>query len=431
MTTSLPNESTPSSAPRRLNLDALRQRLRQPTPSVETPPPVALPPENSAVDPLVHVIGGAISEGCHVITARYQTHHRHAGLPLEELRNAHGTTLARITRDPRLADFDFRHTLFIDTETNGLAGGAGTYAFLIGVGYWDDDHFVVQQFFMRNPSEERAVLAHISVLLERFDSFVTFNGKSFDIPVLETRYILSRQPRPLRQRLHLDLLHPARRLWKWRLESCALGQLEQHILGTQRSEADVPGYLIPYLYNTYLRDGNPHPLKGIFYHNHQDLLALAALAVHVTRLVADPDHYTPPYGQDHYALACLYEECGELAAAEAAYHRALRAPLPKQMRCDCLRRFAGLLKRQQRWEEAAELWRVLVAQCELGGFEELAKWHEHVRKDYSAAERAVIAAFTASEQRRLYLTGDQRNALSHRLERIRRKQLLHTSSITP
>lgn len=403
---------------RRFNLDTLRDRLKGKAAPAESRP---APDEALLPNPLGEVVGGEERNGCHVITTRYEPDYNHAGFPLFDMWEPHGITLSRLGRDTRLQGFDFRRTLFLDTETNGLAGGAGTYAFLIGVGYWEGDYFYIQQFFMRHPGEERAVLAHISDLLERFDSFVTFNGKSFDIPVLETRYVLSRQPRPLRERIHLDLLHPARRFWKWRLDSCALGYLEQHILGVARSEADVPGYLIPYLYNTFLRDQNAHPLKGIFYHNHQDLMALAALAVHMTRMVGDPDRHAAPYGHDHYALGCYYDENGELATAEAEYKRALRSPIPQTLQSDAMRRLAFLYKRQQRWEEAADYWRVLVANQELLGYEELAKWHEHVRRDYGAAERAVLAALTAVASGRLALSLDQRRALEHRLNRIRKK----------
>lgn len=407
---------------RRFNLDTLRERLKgkEGNPVAPSTPEArkTLPPPG----PLADIIGGEEVAGCHVITTRYEPDYHHAGFPLFEMWEPQGITLARLSRDNRLEAFDFRRTLFLDTETNGLAGGAGTYAFLIGVGYWEGDYFYIRQYFMRHPGEERAVLAHITGLLERFDSFVTFNGKSFDIPVLETRYVLARQPRPLRQRLHLDLLHPARRFWKWRLDSCALGYLEQHILGIGRSEADVPGYLIPYLYNTFLRDQNAHPLKGIFYHNHQDLMALAALAVHMTRMVGDPTRHAAPYGHDHYAIGCYYDENGEVAAAESEYKRALRSPIPQTLQSDAMRRLGTLLKRQQRWEEAAEWWRVLVAHHELVGYEELAKWHEHVRRDYAAAERAVVAALSAVSAGRLGVSVEQRRGLEHRLNRIQKKQ---------
>ncbi|MDQ4079085.1 MAG: ribonuclease H-like domain-containing protein [Chloroflexota bacterium] len=403
----------------RLDLDALRRRLRQvstrppPEPTTET---WQRAPDGSLAS-LEAVLGSEEVDGCHVITTCYGATHTHAGVPLQALWECEGRVLATLAKDETLVDFDFRRTIFLDTETNGLAGGTGTYAFLVGVAYWDGEHFQVQQFFMHHPSEERALLACLSPLLERFDSFVTFNGKSFDLPILETRYILARQPRRLKARPHLDLLHPARRLWKLRLDSCSLGSLEQRILGAQRDEVDVPGYLIPHLYNTFLRDGNVHPLKGVFYHNHQDLLALAALAVHMSRLCEDPERHAAPHGQDLYSLARLYEETGQLAKAEQCYRRSLTAPVPPSLRRDGIRRLSFLLKRQERWEEATKLWRSMIGQGELYPYVELAKYHEHRSRNLPAAERAVLAALEAD----LHLTPSDYDDLQYRLARVQRK----------
>jgi len=200
------------------------------------------------------------------------------------------------------------------------------------------DAFYVRQFFMRHPSQEEALLNNLASLLEKYDSFVTFNGKSFDLPVLETRYILARQPRALKRRLHLDLLHPARRLWKLRLNSCRLGHLEERILQLTRHEADVPGYLIPQLYNDFLRDGDPTPLKAVFYHNHKDLLSLASLAVHMTRMYDTPEHYAAPHGQDFFSVARLYEDNRQWERAEHGYRRTLQFPIPQNLRYHCMRR---------------------------------------------------------------------------------------------
>ncbi|MBA3534655.1 MAG: ribonuclease H-like domain-containing protein [Ardenticatenales bacterium] len=402
---------------RRLNMEALRQRLRQVGAPVRSTPPPSVRQSPAPVDgSLKESLGGEEIEGCHVITASYEAAHHHAGIPLQSLWQSQGQALAWLTSDPSLNHFDFRETLFIDTETNGLAGGAGTYAFLIGVAYWAEGSFHVQQFFMRHPREEAVVLARLSPLLERFSSFVSFNGKSFDLSVLEARYILTRQPRALKKRPHLDLLHPARRLWKLRLPSCSLGSLEQRILGASRDQSDVPGYLIPQLYNTFLRDGNAAPLQGVFYHNHQDLLALAALAVYMVRLCTDPERHTPPHGQDHVALGRLYDDNQQWEQAERCYRRALTMPLPQSLRSDCLCRLSLLLKRAARWEEATSLWRSLLDTGVLYPYIELAKYHEHQSRDLAAAERAVLAALDLS------LTHEEALALTHRLERIRQKQ---------
>lgn len=402
---------------RRLSIDTLRQRLRQGTP---TPRPT--PARPAPDDSLSALLGGEEVNGCHVISVRYDATHQHAGFPLHELWGCSGGTVATLAKDRRLGGFDFRRTLFLDTETNGLAGGAGTFAFLVGVAYWEEDAFHVRQIFMRHPGEEAALLADLSPLLERYESFVTFNGKSFDLPLLETRYTLqTRQAKGLKVRPHLDLLHPARRLWKQRLTSCNLGTLERRILNLTRSEADVPGFLIPQLYNDYLRDGNAAPLKGVFYHNHQDLLSLAALAIHMTRLCDDPERHSAPHGQDHFSMARLYEDNRLWEQAERCYRRALLHPMPQSLRADCLRRLSMLLKRQGRWEEAAELWRAMVGRGDLYPYEELAKYHEHQRRDLASAERAILAAQSAAHDGTLRLRPADRDDLAHRLERIRGK----------
>ncbi|HEX8680675.1 MAG TPA: ribonuclease H-like domain-containing protein [Ardenticatenaceae bacterium] len=410
---------TESVSQRRVNVDALRLRLRQIGSAPRTAP--AQPQPVRSATPLAECVGGEEVDGCHVITVRYGATHEHAGLALRALWECDGRTVATLAKDTGLEGFDFRRTLFLDTETNGLAGGAGTYAFLVGVAYWDEEGFHVQQLFMRHPGEEGALLAALSPLLDRFDSFVTFNGKSFDLPVLETRYILARQARALKARPHLDLLHPARRLWKLRLEACNLGTLEQRILGTMRDESDVPGWMVPRLYNDYLRDGNPYPLKGVFYHNHQDLLALAALALHMLRICADPEEHSAPHGQDYFSLARLYEDCGEWEQAERCYRRAITAPMPNSLRGECVRRLSFLLKKQGRWDEATGLWRSMLGRGELYPYEELAKYHEHQSRDLPAAERAVLAAFAAARDRKVSLSPGDSADLRHRLERIRGK----------
>ncbi len=411
---------------RRLNIDALRKRLRENnTPSRSNTPVQPATPISSIPtveqDKLLSVLGGEMVAGCQVITKRYEASHTHGQVALGDLFTCRSETLAQLAKDKALSRFDFRRTLFLDTETNGLAGGAGTYAFLVGVAYWENDAFYVRQFFMRHPSQEHALLHNLALLLEKYDSFVTFNGKSFDLPVLETRYILARQPRALKRRLHLDLLHPARRLWKLRLNSCRLGNLEERILHLTRHEADVPGYLIPQLYNDFLRDGDPVPLEGIFYHNHQDLLSLASLAVYMARLYDTPEQYAAPHGHDFFSVARLYEDNKEWARAEAAYRRTLQFPIPQNLRYDCMRRLSFLLKRQEKWQDATSLWRAMLRRGELYPYEELAKYHEHHSRNLHSAEKAVLAALDAAQQGVVSLTTTDREDLRYRLARIRRK----------
>ena len=180
-----------------------------------------------------------------------------AVLPLAAALAASGSAVAACARDPRLDDFDFRQAAFLDTETSGLAGGAGTFAFMVGIGMFegegDDTVYVVRQVFMRSPAEERALLEVTANLLARCEGLVSFNGRAFDVPLLTTRYALQRQPSPLIGLPHFDLLPAARQRWRLRLPSCALSALERDILEHPRSQEDVPGWLIPSLYSDYAR----------------------------------------------------------------------------------------------------------------------------------------------------------------------------------
>jgi len=261
-----------------MNVDALRARLQSLRGQHASParPPSAsahsAPPE-TVLGLRPHETGAGV---CLMRETRLPLDTRYGTVSLAAVQQPHGEQIARLLRDPAWCTFDFRRALFLDTETNGLSGGTGTFAFLVGVGFIEDDTFVVQQFFLRHPGEEPAMLTALVPLLERFDTFVTFNGKSFDIPLLETRFVLARRPLDLRRRPHFDLLHPARRIWRWRLTQCDLGTLERQVLGVRRAAEDVPGWLVPRYYNEYLRTGNAAPLRGVFYHNRQDIVALAS-----------------------------------------------------------------------------------------------------------------------------------------------------------
>ncbi|HXA75562.1 MAG TPA: ribonuclease H-like domain-containing protein, partial [Candidatus Acidoferrales bacterium] len=170
---------------------------------------------------------------------------------------------------------DPRQWLFLDTETTGLAGGTGTYPFLVGIGWWDACGLEVEQFFMRDHSEEHSVLSALAERMAERPVLVTFNGKSFDWPLLENRFTMTRAIKVPPLAAHLDLLHPARALWKLRLGSVRLVELERHVLDTERlgwhRGNDVASALIPQFYFDYLRGGTADPLAGVVKHNQMDL----------------------------------------------------------------------------------------------------------------------------------------------------------------
>ena len=190
---------------------------------------------------------------------------------------------------------------FLDTETTGLAGGTGTVAFLVGVGRITSAGFAVRQFFMRDFGEEASQLTALAEHLSNFDVLVTYNGKSFDAPLLETRYRMTRTPHPLARLEHVDLLHGARRLWKLRFESCRLVELEQRVLGYTRV-GDVPGEMIPQLYYDFVKRPRPSLLAPVFEHNRLDIVSLACLTAIVPRAFHEPHEIELSSGQELIGL---------------------------------------------------------------------------------------------------------------------------------
>jgi uncharacterized protein YprB with RNaseH-like and TPR domain len=281
---------------------------------------------------------------------------------------------------------------FIDTETTGLAGGSGTYAFMVGVGRFEDKGFRLAQFFMRDPGEEPALLHALEHFLAPCETIVSFNGKSYDLPLLQARYITNSWPFPLQQTAHLDLLHLARRLWRQRLPSRALSYLEEHILQQTRTEEDTPGWMIPQMYFDYLQTGDARPLKGIFYHNAMDILSLAALTNHIAHLLADPLDGRVSHALDLAAIGKLNEDLGYLDQAVHILEHSLEQGLPPQAKQEVVKRLSFLQKRRGEIPLALSLWWQAAADRQIYAHEELAKYYEHTEKNFSEALRWTNAA---------------------------------------
>jgi tetratricopeptide (TPR) repeat protein len=281
---------------------------------------------------------------------------------------------------------------FLDTETTGLLGCSGTYAFLIGIGRITAEGFRVRQFFMREYAEERSVLAAVERHLAEFDLMVTYNGKSYDQPLLETRYRVSRQPPPFSRLPHLDLLHGARRLWKLRLESCRLMLLEQQILGFER-EGDVPGELIPYVYFEYLRSREACRVVPVLHHNAIDILTLACLTAIVPAAfrTTDPESLTRlgvRRGEDLAGIARWLLTAGEQEQALAMFRRAADGGLSDALLFRVLWDVAILEKKLSRPHAALSVL-IELAGCpnahRVAALEELAKFYEHEERNYALA----------------------------------------------
>ena len=320
---------------------------------------------------------------------------RHGDVPLSRVHAIDPSTVTVLSPEPGLEGFDLRRAVFLDTETTGLAGGAGTAAFLIGVGWFDGERFRVRQYFMRDYHEEAALLHALAEDLRRFDLLVTFNGKMFDVPLLDARFRLSRARFPLGEAPHLDLLHPARRLWKARLESCRLQSLEAALLGLRRA-GDIPGEEIPHVYFDWVRRRDARMLARVFEHNRQDIVSLAALAVLACQWVEDGRAEDP---RDVYSLARVLERARLYERSEAEYRRALELG-PGSLRGPTLLRLAWRAKRAGEPERAAALWAEAGEAGEVEGWRELAMHHEHRSRDLERALAAVERGLRLVEESR-------------------------------
>jgi uncharacterized protein YprB with RNaseH-like and TPR domain len=292
---------------------------------------------------------------------------------------------------------DTNQWLFLDTETTGLTGGTGTYAFLIGLAWWDAGGIQVEQLLMRDFAEEHAILHELAARIAERQVLLTFNGKSFDWPLLENRFTMTRAIPVPKPAVHLDLLHPARALWKLRLGSVRLVELERHVLGANtlgwdRAD-DVVSALIPQHYFDYLRGGPPHPLAAVIRHNQMDLRGLAALFGKIDSMLnathaADRADFE---SLDLFGLSRFLKRRGECERSQAACARALDLGLPPEFRPRAKRDLAQHAKRRGDHDEAVNLWEQLAkegsdeAQHGIHACEQLAIHYERKVRDVARA----------------------------------------------
>src|SRR5467141_4603234 len=312
-----------------------------------------------------------------------------------------------VSRKTRAALEDPGKWLFLDTETTGLAGGTGTYAFLIGLAWWDAGGLQAEQFFMRDFVEEHSLLQELSERAAERPVLVTFNGKSFDWPLLENRFTMTRSIAVPRLAAHLDLLHPARALWKLRLGSVRLVELERHVLDAPRlgwrRDDDVSSALIPQFYFDYLRGGSAEPLAGVVRHNQMDLRGLAALFGKINTLLSEPaDSANEIESLDLFGLSRFLQRRGEDDRAHSACAQALSIGLPEEIRPKARRELAFMAKRRGEHARAAEIWLEIVADAHDGiqACEQLTIYYERHAKDLiKAAQFAKLAIATLRRQR--------------------------------
>ena len=320
---------------------------------------------------------------------------RYGGATLLRLTEIAEEECARLQIRPEEPGVDLSRALFLDTETSGLAGGTGTFAFLIGVGYVEEDRFRVTQFLMRSPVGEAAMLEELAVLVAGRRDLVTYNGGSFDLPLLETRFALNGVPSPFRGVRHLDLLHPARRLFKPRHENARLGTLEREVLEVERDD-DIPGDRIPQVFFDFLRYGHHPAMESVLAHNRYDIVTLAALALRALERMAN-DWYSDDPADLHGAGHHFWRR-GESETAIPLLERALSAGLSGHNRDRCLLDLGERRKQLGDWEGALDLWRQVSpsdSREQLDVLVWFAKHEEHQRKEPA---RALIHVEDALER---------------------------------
>ena len=368
------------------------------------------------IDRVADVLGGQVVTNSFgralIIDRRYESDRLHGTRRVGDCDIADGDTLKLLDPTLRPPEGAGSRTLFVDLETTGLSGGAGTVAFLVGCGWFDMGAFQVRQFLLTSYASERALLCAVAECFGATSLLVTYNGKTFDVPVMETRWLFHRMPLPLESVRHFDMLHPARRLWRAREETardaageggCRLGTLERVLCGVTRV-GDIPGMDIPARYFRFLRSGDARPLEPVLEHNRLDLISLAAVCAHAVQLVEEGSARCRD-GAEALSLGKVYERAGRSDRAVDAYERAAADPSAYiDVVLEAIYRLGLRRRRDRRFAEAADCWRRLldVKQSRLGrrstlivplrqyAVEALAIHHEHRERDYEGAKELTL-----------------------------------------
>lgn len=341
-------------------------------------------------------------------------------LPVEPgLDTLSATGLRRIGWSGRA--FAAEKCLFLDTETTGLSGGAGTIAFLVGAGYLEDGAFVVEQFLMGDYADEPELIDCLANLMERFSCVCTFNGRNFDMPLLETRFTMCRMRHRWQEMENLDLLYPARRIWKLRLGSCRLSRLEEQVLGLSRTD-DLPGSQVPERYFQYLKSGDLTLLEDIVRHNRQDIATLATLLVRLCEIYDAPEQLDER--KDLFSAGKALERQGELQPARELYRISAIPPPAGTLAALTGERIAGMANWRlyliaRRSGDVESMRTVLTQMLSRGQMTcavntELSKLYEHRLHDLN---RALECARRARER----CAEEEIEALEHRIRRLEEK----------
>jgi uncharacterized protein len=288
--------------------------------------------------------------------------------------------------------FNLEDILFIDTETTGLSGGTGTMAFMVGLGFFTKEGFVTKQYFLDYPSDELALIIQLNSTLDKFKILVSYNGSSFDIPLLKTRFLINRVEPPFKHFQHLDLLHLSRKLWKLRLPAVKLRDVETEILHFIREEEEVPGWMVPQIYFDFIRNRDARPLKGVFYHNCMDVLSLAIIFNFISDMLSDPGSNGDLNRLDLLSIARIFENNGFLDESTKLYKRSIDRGVPGDISPRILFKYGQICNRLSQREMAFEFWNLAFQKGDFSSAIQISKYYEHGLKKYDEAMKWAMNA---------------------------------------
>ncbi len=334
-----------------------------------------------------------------------------------------GDILACLSKDESFRDLDLSTALFIDLETTGLSGGTGTIPFNVGLGYYKDDKFWVAQYFLGVLAEEERMIQEMAQFFSEmnFRSLVTYNGKNFDIPLLETRFILYRQPFPLSDLPHLDFMYPARNLWRHKYDNCRLSYLAQEVVQTGRTE-DIPSAEVPWRYFQYLQTGNYDLVEPVLYHNQEDILSLLGVVIAGASIFIEEGEECLGDAMDFFGAGRVMEKIGDTEKSVQFFLRALDGDLSADVTTLAKMKLSYFFKKNQEWEKAVAIWREITAledisAAHLFSFRELAMYLEHRERNYEEAIKIAEEGYVLSRGSSSYYERD----FEHRRARLKQK----------
>ncbi len=375
-------------------------------------------PEPAAVVPQ-HRESVQLFENPYTLNARYGQVTISLGLEVP------GKALALLSHDAAFESQSLESALFLDLETTGLAGGTGTLPFLVGMGYYRNGKFNVAQYFLSEMGDEDRMVRELGRFFREMDfkSVVTYNGKAFDMPLLETRFTLQRERFPLAGLPHLDFLFSARHLWRHKYENCRLFHLAREIVRADRDE-DIPSAEIPIRYFQYIRSGDFSLIEPILYHNQEDILSLLGVVIEGA-LLFDRGRRTSQDeadAMDLVGIGRLYESAGDLERSAELFEKALEGKLSGEVSIHVRTKLGRHFKKKRAWDKAVPLWQSAAGGEALSSCRELAMYYEHQEKKYEEAVRAAEEGLVWATGVSVSYEQDFRKRLERLKIKIRRRQ---------